>query len=444
MTRLDPMSGIPRSVFEGRRAAVLRALGSGVMVVPAAPMLYRSRDTEIPYRPDSELFWLTGATEPGTVAVLVGGSEPRFLLFVRDHDPEAELWSGRRLGPDEAGERFGAAETYVRAELGFRLPGLLRGADRIHARLGVHAELDRMVVEALAEARARGPRKGTGPRGVVDPGEILDDLRLVKDAWEVQRLRAAAALSVEGHRAAAATVAPGVGEWEVQAAVDAAFRRGGGSGPGFGTIVGSGPNACTLHYVENGRVIGEGDLVLVDAGAELALYQGDVTRVYPAGRGFSGSQRAVAEVVDAARAAAVAAVAPGRTVAQVHQAAVRTLVDGLVALGALSGSVEDLVAQDAHKRFFPHHTSHWLGIDVHDPGDYAREGTSRVLEPGMVFTVEPGLYFPVGEEGPAAAYAGIGVRLEDDVLVTGDGHENLTAGLPTAPDALEALVRGAR
>lgn len=436
------MAGIPRSVFEERRSAVFRALGSGVMVLPAAPVLHRSRDTEVPYRPDSELFWLTGATEPGTVAVLVGGSEPRLLLFVQDHDPEAELWSGPRLGPDESAERFGAAETYVRAELGFRLPGLLRGADRIHARLGVHAELDRIVVAALAEARARGPRKGTGPRAVVDPGEILDDLRLVKEPWEIQRLRAAAALSMDGHRAAAAVVGAGVGEWEVQAAAEAAFRRGGGSGPGFGTIVGSGPNACTLHYVDNGRVIGEGELVLVDAGAELGLYQGDITRVYPASGAFTGTQRAVAEVVDAARAAALAMVVPGRTVAQVHEAAVRTLVDGLTALGALAGPVEDLVAQEAHKRFFPHHTSHWLGIDVHDPGDYARGGASRVLEPGMVLTVEPGLYFPVGEEGAAAAYAGIGVRLEDDVLVTPDGHENLTGVLPTRPEELEALVGG--
>jgi Xaa-Pro aminopeptidase len=444
MTPLDPLDGIPPAVFEGRRASVLSALGRGVMVLPAAPLLYRSRDTEVAYRADSELFWATGATEAGTVAVLVGGEEPRFLLFVLERDAEAELWSGPRLGPDGASQRFGAAETYPLSELDFRLPGLLRTGDRVHFRLGRHPALDRVVVEALAEARARGARRGTGPRGVVDPGEILDDLRAVKDAWEVERLRAAAALSVDAHRGGIAAIRPGAGEWEVQAAVEAVLRRGSGSGPGYETIVGSGPNACVLHYVANRRVIQEGDAVLLDAGAEVALYQGDITRTYPATGVFTDRQRALYEVVEAARAAAVATVAPGTTVDEVHRTAVRAIVDGMVELGILAGRAEDLAEQEAYRAFFPHQTSHWLGLDVHDVGDYAKGGASRPLEPGMVLTVEPGIYVPQGQEGVAAAWAGIGVRIEDDVVVTGAGREVLTADLPTRAADIEALVRELR
>jgi len=444
MTPLDPLDGIPAIRFEERRSSVLRALGRGVMVLPAAPLLYRSRDTEVAYRADSELFWVTGATEPGTVAVLMGGDEPRFLLFVRECDSEAELWSGPRLGPDAAAERFGVSETYPLSELDFRLPGLLRGGDRIHFRLGRHPALDRMVVDALGEARLRGARRGTGPRAVVDPGEILDDLRLMKDAWELERLRAAAALSVEAHRAGIAAIRPGAGEWQVQAAVEAVLRCGSGAGPGYQTIVGSGPNACVLHYVANSRIIQEGDAVLLDAGAEVGLYQGDITRTYPAGTTFSDRQRSLYDVVEAARAAGVAAVGPGATVDDVHRAAVHVIVEGLGELGILDATAGDPVEQEAYRSLFPHQTSHWLGLDVHDVGDYARGGASRPLEPGMVLTVEPGLYVPSGQEGPAAQWAGIGVRIEDDVLVTSEGHEVLTAGLPTRAGDIEALARELR
>ncbi|HSG06841.1 MAG TPA: aminopeptidase P N-terminal domain-containing protein [Longimicrobiales bacterium] len=433
-----------RSVFERRRAAVFERLGAGVMVLPAAPIQYRSRDTEIPYRPDSELYYVTGATEPGTVAVLVGGTSPSFQLFVRDRDSEAELWSGPRLGAVGAAERFGADETHPVSELAFRVPQLLKTADRIHFRLGRGDEVESLVRNALVQARARGPRTGTGPRGLTDPGEILDELRLRKDAHEIQCLRAAAALSIEGHLAGVAELKAGAGEWRVEASVNAAFRRGGGTGPGYGTIVGSGPNACVLHYVANSRVMEKGDLVLLDAGAELGMYQGDVTRTYPVDGVFSGRQRAVYEVVERARAAAVEAVAPGASLAEIHGSAVRVVVEGLVSMGVLKGDLEELVATDAHRPWFPHQTSHWLGLDVHDPGDCARDGSPRLLEPGMTFTVEPGLYFPADSEEGAAAFAGIGVRVEDDVVVTEDGHDNLTRALPTAPDDIEALVRSLR
>jgi Xaa-Pro aminopeptidase len=276
----------------------------------------------------------------------------------------------------------------------------------------------------------------------VDPGEILDDMRLVKDPEEVERMRRAADVSARGLEAAAAVLRPGVGVWEIEAAIEGTFRSAGGSGPSYPTIVASGPNACILHYVENQRVVGERDLVLVDSGAVVERYCGDITRTLPASGAFTGEQRAVYEIVERARSAAVDAIRPGVTVDDVHDAAVREIVSGIVALGLLEGTVPALIEEKKHEAFYPHRTSHWLGLDVHDPGDYARAGKSRVLEPGMVLTVEPGLYF--AESEVETRFAGIGVRIEDDVVVTRDGREVLTRALPTAADDVEAWVRSAR
>jgi Xaa-Pro aminopeptidase len=432
----------PRDVLERRRKSARAQLGSGVLVLPAAPAQVRSRDEEWPPYPDRELFHLTGVAEPEALAVLTGGEESRFVLFVRDRDAEAELWTGPRLGPEGAMERFAPDECHPLTSLGEVLPPLLRGADAIFFRLGRRDQVEAHVLGALAWARGRGARTGTGPRSVVDPGEILDALRVVKDEHELALLRRAADITVEGHRAALAHAKPGVGEWAVEAAVDAAFRAAGGAGAGFETIVGSGPNACVLHYRDNASVIAEGSLVLVDAGAEYGLYNGDVTRTFPAGGRFSPEQRDVYEVVDAARRAAIGSIAPGVAVADVHAAATRVLVEGLVTLGVLSGSADELIEREEHKPFYPHQTSHWLGLDVHDAGDYACAGASRALEPGMVLTVEPGLYFGAGRtEGPAGL-VGIGVRIEDDVVVTPDGCDVLTAGVPTAAAEVEAAVLG--
>lgn len=438
MNRPDPID-IPREVVEARREAVLARLDGAVMVLPAAPIRYSSRDGEHPYHPDRELYYVTGATEPESLAVLVGGQEPRLVLFVRDRDEEAELWSGRRLGVSGARERFRPDECHPITELDEVLPKLLREADRVFFRLGRSDRMERHVLEALAWARGRGARTGTGPRAVVDPGEILDELRVRKDDYELQLLRHAAEISCQGHRAAAGTIAPGVGEWAVEAALDGTFRAAGAAGPAYESIVGSGRNGCVLHYVTNRDVIGADDLVLVDAGAEYGLYAGDVTRTYPASGRFGGPQRDVYQLVEEARAAAVGAVAPGATVEDVNRAALEALVRGLIALGVLSGDAEQLVADEAHKPYFPHRTSHWLGLDVHDVGDYARKGRSRTLEPGMVLTVEPGLYFRPDVSG-AGGFSGIGVRIEDDVLVTASGCQVLTRGLPTDLHEVEALV----
>ncbi len=404
-------------------------------------MLRRSRDTEHRYRPDSELFYLTGCTEPGVVALLRGGETgERFVLFVPGRDPKAELWSGPRLGPEEAGARFGADAVYPSEELGKRLADLLSGARRIFFRLGADARLEGLVVGALQHARSRGARKGTGPREVTDPGEILDELRLRKDPEEIALIRRAATLTAAAFGEVLPGIIPGMGEWEVESLLESAFRRAGATGPAFPTIVGSGANACVLHYSANASPLESGALVLLDGGAEVELYAGDVTRTVPASGRFTPEQRAAYQVVLSAREAALRAIRPGAPVAGVHEAAVRELTLGLVELGVLSGSVEELVRERAFEPFFPHQTSHWLGLDVHDPGDYARAGESRPLEPGMVLTVEPGLYFGSSNGSLPVPLRGVGIRVEDDILVTGAGWESLTAALPVAADELEAIM----
>jgi Xaa-Pro aminopeptidase len=427
-----------------RRTTLLERLGKGAMVLPAAPVLYRSGDSELAYRPDSELLYTTGWREPESVAVLRGfAQEDRFVLFVRNRDAEKERWDGSRMGPAAARDWSGADATYPIEELEARLPKLLAGSDRVYSRLGRDPLMDALVVGALTEARRKGARTGAGPRGIVDPGMLLDPLRLRKDDYEVALLRAAAGITADGLMEGMAAAEPGMGEWVVQAVIEGAWRRAGADGPGFGTIVGSGPNACVLHYRDNARVLQGGEMVLVDCGAEYGDYSGDITRTFPVSGRFSGGQRELYDVVEGARARAVQAVRPGATIQGIHDLATRVLVEGLVELGLLSGTVDDILEQRSFTRFFPHRTSHWLGLDVHDPGDYVDpSGDPLPLEPGMVLTVEPGLYIPPGSPGGAAPFAGMGVRIEDDVLVTAQGGEILGPRIPSSAPEVEALVRG--
>jgi Xaa-Pro aminopeptidase len=438
----DP--GISADAFARRRARVLTELGEdGVMVLPAAPEIVVGRDLELRYVVDPDLWYLTGHGEPEAVAVLNAPDAP-FTLFVRPRDPARETWTGPRGGVEAAVERFGADAAHPMAELGERLPALLRGRDRIHFRLGGgRPDVERLVLDALARGRHGRQRSGTGPAELVDPGSILDEMRLVKEPAEVQAIRAAVEVTIaafhDGYRAAR----PGAGEWEVEAAVDAAMRRAGADGPAFATIAASGPNATVLHHTANDRRMEAGDLLLLDAGARHRIYNADLTRTVPVGGRFSGPQREVYQAVLAAGRAAIAAARPGTTTRDIHRAALDVLAPAMVDLRLLEGDPAELAENDELiKRWYPHNTSHWLGLDVHDVGTYATRGEPRRLEPGMVLTIEPGLYIPAHAQDAPAHLRGIGVRIEDDILITNDAAAVLSQDLPTEPSAMEDAGAG--
>lgn len=411
------------------------------MLLPAAAVRYKSGDSEYRYRPDSELLYLTGWEEGGSVAVLCGhAAKDRFLLFVPERDPRMERWTGPRLDLGDVKERFGADAVFPMSEFRDRGPGLLAGGDGIHYRLGASEVCDDVVRDALRAGRGRRARKGAGAYMVVDPGAVLDAMRVRKDAAEIARLREAARVTVAAFGEALACVRPGAGEWEVEAALEAGFRSRGANGTAFATIVAAGENACTLHYSANRARIGADDLVLIDAGAEFGYYAADITRTVPASGRLEGARREAWEVVRGARRAALAACRPDGTLEDVHRAASRVIGEGLVGMGVLEGTVAEVLASGAHKAFFPHQTSHWLGLDTHDAGLYRGADGPVALEPGMVFTVEPGLYFALGGCERVPELAGTGIRIEDDVLITVDGAQVLTGDLPVALEELVPLV----
>ena len=425
--------GFPVHPFAERRRAVLSQLADGSMLLPAPPVRFKNADSEYRYRPGSELFYLTGWELPDCIALLRGfADDDRFVLFAEEPDPAKELWTGKRLTLAEAKERLGACAVHPLAEFGDRAPKLLAGGDRVLYRLGESDRCDRAVRSALGAGRRLWARRGAGLRTVADPGTVLDDMRVRKDAAELARIDAAARITAAAFREGLARVADGAGEWEVQAALEAGFRRRGAQGPAFATIVAAGSAACTLHYAANDRRMRAGELVVADAGAEVGWYGADVTRTVPVSGRLGGLQRDAWEVVRRAQAAAVAVCGPGADVADVHRAAVAEVAGGLVEMGVLPGPVSQVVEEKAYRPFFPHNTSHWLGLDTHDPGAY---GT---LAPDMVLTVEPGVYFRSGTCPRRPELEGTGIRIEDDVLVTQDGARVLTAELPVDADLLGA------
>jgi Xaa-Pro aminopeptidase len=428
-------------VFAERRQRVREAMGEGaVAILLGAPMVTRSNDTEYPFRQDSDFWYLTGFDHPNAIAVLRSDAGPPYTLYVEPRDPAAETWTGYRPGVEGAVRDHEADAAHPRGEFSAHLPELVAGAQRLYHVLGRDAKIDARIAEIREELRRRSRQGASPPDVIVDPRAILHEMRLRKQPAELDLMRRAAAISIEGHQEAARRARPGVFEFELEAVIDYTFRRRGARGPAYTTIVAAGSNATVLHYVRNDCKLRAGGLVLVDAGCELEGYASDVTRTYPVGGRMSGPGRDLYQVVLAAQAAALERCRPGSTLPDVHDAAVRVLVQGLVDLSLLHGAVDELVASEAHKPFYMHGTSHWLGLDVHDVGAYRREGAPRPLEPGMVFTVEPGLYVAESAEGVDPRFRGIGIRIEDDVVVTEDGHENLTAALPKAPDDLEALA----
>jgi len=412
--------------------AVAIFLGAGVVT--------RSRDSQFPFRQDSDFLYLTGFDHPGAVAVLSTTGGPAYTLYVEPRDREMETWNGYRPGLEGARRDYEADESHPSDAFRAQIPDLLRKARRIYHVLGRDPGVDAKLVETLESLRLRS-RQGVDPAdAILDPRTLVHGMRLFKEPHELDILRRAASISAEAHDAAARLAQPGAFEYELEAALLHAFRRRGASGPAYTPIVGSGSNATVLHYVRNDQKLAEGELVLIDAGCELEGYASDVTRAYPVGGRFSGPARALYEVVLAAQTAAIERCRPGATLPEIHDAAVRRLVEGMLDLGLLSGELEELIAREAYRAYYMHSTSHWLGLDVHDVGSYRVGGEPRRLEPGQVFTVEPGLYVSKDDEKADPRFRGIGIRIEDDIAVTEAGHENLTAAIPKAPDELEALV----
>jgi Xaa-Pro aminopeptidase len=438
---MKPATGIDGKEFARRRRQLMRMAGDdAILVLPSAPERIRSRDTHYPYRQDSDLWYLSGFQEPEAVLVLVPGrAHGETILFCRERDPEREGWDGPRHGPEGAVERFGFDDAYPIDDLDEILPGLLEGRSRVYYHFGRDTEFDLKLIGWLNRVRAQVRSGAQPPHEFLELGHLLDELRLFKSPAEVKLMQRAADISVLAHQVAMRAARPGMLEYELQAEIERVFRMH-DAVPAYGSIVGAGANACVLHYVANNAQSQAGDLVLVDAGAEYRSYAADITRTFPVGGRYSKEQRALHDLVASAQSAALGQARPGVPYEAGHDAAMRTLTEGLLRLGLLKGSLEKNIADGQYKRFYRHKTGHWLGLDVHDVGDYRIDGESRLLEPGMVFTIEPGLYVAPGDTSVAAKWRGIGIRIEDDVLVTKDGHKVLTGKLARSADEIEALM----
>ena len=438
---MKALAGIDAKQFARRRKQLMRIAGDdAILVLPAASERIRSRDTHYPYRQDSDLWYLTGFPEPEAVLVLVPGRKHgETILFCRERDSERESWDGPRSGPEGAVDAFGLDDAYPIDDLDEILPGLLEGRARVYYHFGRDAEFDLKLIGWLNRVRAQVRMGAQPPHEFLELGHLLDELRLFKSKDELKLMQRAADISVAAHQAAMRAAKPGVREYELQAEIERVFRMH-DAVPAYGSIVGAGANACVLHYIANNAQAQDGDLVLVDAGAEYRNYASDITRTFPVNGRFSKQQRALHDLVGAAQSAALALAKPGVPYEAGHNAAVQTLTEGLLKLGLLKGVLEKNIAEGHYKRFYRHKTGHWIGLDVHDVGDYRIDGDSRLLEPGMVFTIEPGLYVSPDDKSVAAKWRGIGIRTEDDVLVTSNGHKMLTDKLARSADEIEELM----
>jgi Xaa-Pro aminopeptidase len=427
--------------FAKRRRQLMQMIGrASIAILPAAPGRVRSRDVEYPYRQDSDFFYLTGFAEPEAIAVLAPGRQKgEYLLFCRERDATRETWDGARAGPERAVSDYGADDAFPVSDVDEILPGLIERSERVYYTMGANPEFDARLIGWVTALRSRGSPGTHTPDEFVALDHMLHDLRLYKSRAEIACMRRAAAVAVNAHLRAMAVCRPGLHEYEIEAEFLHEFRRN-GMRPSYLPIVGSGPNACILHYSANARQMQEGELLLVDAGCEFDCYASDVTRTYPVGGRFSPAQRAIYDIVLEAHGAALKAVRPGNHWNDPHDAAVRVISRGLRRLGLLKGSVAAIIRARQYREFFMHRTGHWLGMDVHDVGDYKVGDQWRLLEPGMTLTIEPGIYIAPGSRGVGRRWQGIGVRIEDDVLVTREGAEVLTGGLPRKAEEIEALV----
>ena len=427
--------------FARRRRSLMRlADDNAIFILPAAPERIRNNDSHYPYRQDSDFWYLSGFPEPEAVLVLVPGrAHGEALLFCRERDPEREAWDGPRAGTEGAVEQFGMDDAYPIDDLDDILPGLIEGRSRIHYHLGRDPDFDQRLIGWLNRVRAQLRGGSVPPQQMATLGPLLHEMRLIKSAAEIRRLRTAVNITVAAHEQVWARMRPGWREYQVEAELLACFHHN-HAVAAYPSIVGAGANACILHYRAGTAKLREGELVLIDAGAEYRGYAADITRTFPVNGRYTRPQRELHDLVDAARTAALQQARPGLPYEAGHEAAVRTLAEGLLRLGLLKGKLEKAIADGSYKRYYRHKTGHWIGLDVHDVGDYRIDGESRLLEPGMVFTIEPGLYIPADDTTVAAKWRGIGIRIEDDVAITRDGHEVLTGALARSADEIEAFM----
>jgi Xaa-Pro aminopeptidase len=429
--------------FERRRRQLMRMVGTGgIVILPAAPVRKRSRDVEYRYRQDSDFYYLTGFTEPESVAVLVPGRpQGEYLLFCRERDPDRELWDGARAGQDGAVEEFGADDAFPIDDIDEIIPGLIEGCSRVYYTMGLYPDFDSHIADWVNSLRSGTSRGLHTPHEFVALDHLLHDMRLYKSRAEISAMRKSAKIAVEAHKRAMRMTRPGLYEYEVEAEFRHEFRRN-GAWVSYSPIVGGGVNACTLHYVENSAELRDGDLLLIDAGCELDYYASDITRTFPVNGRFTPEQRAIYEIVLDAQLAAIEKTVRGNHWNDPHDAAVKVVTRGLKKVGLLDGTLPKLIRDGAYRDFYMHRTGHWIGMDVHDVGDYKVGDEWRMLEPGMVTTVEPGIYIPDKRNIPKA-FRNIGIRIEDDVAVTTKGPDVLSKGLVKDPDGVEAMVQSA-
>jgi Xaa-Pro aminopeptidase len=433
---------ITKQEFARRRKQLMAMMEpNSIAILPAAPEKIRSRDTEYSYRQDSDFYYLSGFVEPEAVLVLLPGREHgEYVLFCREKDREKEVWHGYRTGPEAACKTFGADDAFPIDDIDDILPGLIEGRERIYYAMGRDADFDHQVMVWVNAIRARVRT------GAIPPGELLDldhtlhDMRLYKSAAEVRLLQRAGEISAGAHLRAMKACRPGRFEFQLEAEIQHEFAMNGARFPAYNTIVGGGANGCILHYVENSDELKDGDLVLIDAGCELEYYAADITRTFPVNGVFNPEQRQLYELTLKAQQAAIDKIKPGNHWNEPHEASIRVITEGLVELGLLLGDVDELIENEAYKEFYMHRIGHWLGIDVHDVGDYRVGGEWRVLEPGMCMTVEPGIYVAPDNAGVDAKWRGIGIRIEDDVIITKEGCDVLTSAVPKSIEAIEALM----
>ena len=431
--------------YQRRRKQLMAMIGAGaIAILPTAPTRLRNRDVEFPFRPDSDFYYLSGYPEPAAVAVLIPDRQAgEFILFCRPRDRKMEIWDGRRAGLEGAVADYGADDAFPIGDMDDILPGLIENHTRVFYNMGNAPEFDQRVLGWVNRLRGKAQNGVVAPAELIMLAPFLHDMRLYKSRHELKLMRRAAGISAGAHRRAMRACRPGMYEYQLEAELSHEFRRHGAAAPAYPSIVGSGENACILHYTDNRDRINDGELVLIDAGAEYQGYASDITRTFPANGRFSPAQRQIYELVLAAQTAAIAAVKPGNHWHDPHDAAVRVLTEGLVALGILKGKPGAAIKNRAYDKYYMHRTGHWLGMDVHDVGDYKVDGAWRLLEAGMALTVEPGLYFPAGDRGLAKKWWNIGVRIEDDVLVTKDGCEVLSGDAPKTVAGIEALMADA-